>query len=714
MKVYQLIYTSVQHSLSDSELGLSNQPGLRVYSCSQGITKENIGEIVKFSNYRLPKNDKTEYSEIIGDPQIPSKFPKTFRTLRLADGRYAALQAVYSGVDYQGQPGNFFAHALVFDEFEEDFFPEAYFDNSAFKTYLTTEEAEKELVLYLPSMDDIKPEERVQKEIEEFIINHKKELSYLIEKALETLTSGTIKNICIATGSEEVTSKYLVALKWLLPRDISVNTGISTYNVYIPSNSQKQIIFNGTIKGKNNITKQAVETRETCLYIDMETTDFSQTEENLVLKFSLNKLREEYKKYKITSVMQFNDWLALTHDINEPGLGSRLLNLKSSGGAEAFRNKFLEIYNDIDNPSYDNVRFEVIKVAYDNIGDIPEKSAEITKRYIDICVDKLCQGESYDIVSLFDSNCDKHERAEQIKGSIPEYMQKIKAHKDETGEKNSRILLSMLAEVKHGLEISTWKELFNSDKELLTIFVELASVIITGYGMEAFTPPDTWTQTDMDEIVVYFDSSTRDEKIKDSCFKYIYNHDETDWEQYGIILTKHRKTIGEHEIDMKKIKRMLAKVGYIPYQRNKYTDLRRDVCEDMNSSRTPLLLTRVLDAYYAWTADFSNQVQSEKSAKKLRNLILELKKTQKPCYDFVIPKLALEIIESYGHYHETIIDTETVPQNFWNWFVLGFEHCDGDEDKMLNYTRIYEANKRKLLRTPYSKRLREVFKGVEQ
>ena len=45
--------------------------------------------------------------------------------------------------------------------------------------------------------------------------------------------------------------------------------------------------------------------------------------------------------------------------------------------------------------------------------------------------------------------------------------------------------------------------------------------------------------------------------------------------------------------------------------------------------------------------------------------------------------------------------------------MLGFEHSGDDEDKVINYTRIYEANKRKLLRTPYSKRLREVFKGVE-
>ena len=165
MKVYQLIYTSVRHSLSDSTLGLANQPGLRVYSCSQGITENNIAEIVKFASYRLPKNDKTVYSEVTGDPQVPEMFPKCFRTLRLSDGRYAAIQTVFAGMDYQGQPGNFFAHALVFDEPDADFFPERYFKSSAFKTCLTAKEAEKEIVHYLPQLDGLKPEESTDKRV---------------------------------------------------------------------------------------------------------------------------------------------------------------------------------------------------------------------------------------------------------------------------------------------------------------------------------------------------------------------------------------------------------------------------------------------------------------------------------------------------------------------------------------------------------------------
>ena len=83
MKVYQLIYTSVQHSLSDPELGLVNQSGLRVFSCTQGLTKQNIDETIRFATYRLPKNNEIKYTQTPCDPTVPELFPKIFRTFRL-------------------------------------------------------------------------------------------------------------------------------------------------------------------------------------------------------------------------------------------------------------------------------------------------------------------------------------------------------------------------------------------------------------------------------------------------------------------------------------------------------------------------------------------------------------------------------------------------------------------------------------------------------
>ena len=89
-----------------------------------------------------------------------------------------------------------------------------------------------------------------------------------------------------------------------------------------------------------------------------------------------------------------------------------------------------------------------------------------------------------------------------------------------------------------------------------------------------------------------------------------------------------------------------------------------------------------------------------------------LRKTQTSCFNFMIPKLALEIIESPGHYHEVMINTETMPPSFWNWFLIGYNKSKEDEDKMLAYTRVYSASKAKMSRIPAKKKMRETFKDV--
>ena len=74
----------------------------------------------------------------------------------------------------------------------------------------------------------------------------------------------------------------------------------------------------------------------------------------------------------------------------------------------------------------------------------------------------------------------------------------------------------------------------------------------------------------------------------------------------------------------------------------------------------------------------------------------------------------MEIIETQGHYHEVMINTETMPDSFWNWFLIGFGHCKNDDDKILNYTRVYQASRSKLLRLPdIRQKMRAAFKNVE-
>lgn len=158
---------------------------------------------------------------------------------------------------------------------------------------------------------------------------------------------------------------------------------------------------------------------------------------------------------------------------------------------------------------------------------------------------------------------------------------------------------------------------------------------------------------------------------------------------------------------------MLAKVGYIPYKRNSYDALRGDVRRDMNEHRSPLLISKLLDAYYCWKSDGENQVQAQKDAERLAKLILEMRSKEKTCYDFIIPKLALEITEADSHYHELIINADTMPESFWNWFIIGYKRCRDDDLTALNYIRVYKANKRRFLRMEAGKNLREVFSKTE-
>ncbi len=715
MKVYQMIYTSVQHSLSDPELGLSNQAGLRVYSCSQGLEREDLDEVARFSSYRLPKNNQQTYSSVVGDPGVPELFPKTFRTLKLADGKYAAIQSVFAGVDYQGHEGNFFSHALIFDNVEPDFFPEQYCRSKTFRTHLTEKEASAELVHYLPILEAAERDLDFEKEIYDFIGSHKKELSYLLNSVITLMMGSNIKNICIATLSSEETEKYLVALKYLLPRDVSPGAGISTYNVYLPSDKQDSICMHGTIKGKNNITKEAIESKGDCMYIDMDRVDTSSYEISPLLeKWTVQELREEYAALKIHSVAGLLDWVTSFDNMDQPGMGGKLIRLRSSAGNAAFEKRASEVYPLIREKEYEAVRFEVTKVMYDNIDLFPDELEELTDSYLTQTITKLSKGERYDLGAVFSSMENEKSQVAVMKKKIPEIMAKLGGAGSKISDKNKFVLLGFFAQLKHKYGDDNWKDFFGGNRMHLTTFVEMAaSVIITGYGVKPFSPPSNWEKEDLDEVIAFFESSTEDDKLRNLCLKYIYSNTDTDWNTYGITLTKHTKTRGEQMEDMRKIKAILTKVGYEPYQRGTYLSVKPDVRADIEGSMSPLLLTRLLDTYYRWQRTYGNQAQAKKYAKKFRAQLLEMKRTQRTCYNFVIPKLALEIIETPGHYHEIMINMDTMCPSFWNWFLIGYGRCKRDDEKMLTYTRVYEASKSKMSKLPIRKKLRAVFGNIE-
>ncbi len=710
MKVYQLIYTSVQHSLSDPELGLVNQSGLRVFSCTQGVTRQNIDEIIRFATYRIPKNNEIEYTNKPCDPSVPELFPKIFRTLKLSDGRYAAMQISYAGCDFEGEAGNVFAHAFVFDDVDDGFMPEKYCGHPLYRTHLTEKDLTGQIVHYLKPLDDIEPTEGLENKVIDFIESHKSEMTYILDKAAHLLTSDEVNNLCIATMHTELTQRYLLALKWLLPRDAAENLGISTYNVYLPSDKQKKIVFHGTVKGHNNITSQAVEARKNCIYIDVENTKFKK-EKSQLFKFSVQELREIYAKYKFTSISQLLDWEATHENISKTGIGGKLIRLKKSAGDHAFKTRVMEIYPAINDLNMREVKFELSKIMFDNIELFESEKNKVTEIYMGQCLEKLCSGNNVDIANPFSDDESASEQAAIIRSNMKSYMDTVRTGRENITEKNKVMLLSFLGRVKHNSGVKTWKELFEN-KDDLKLFVSLAAEqVITGSGMNAFTPLDGWEKDDLSELVAYFEASTKDVFLKKSCLKYIQNT-ETDWKKYGISITKHTKTKGEQEADIRKIRRMLTKVGYIPYQRSTYASLKGEVTDDIRNNNSPLLISKLLYAVYRWQGTYGNQIEAEKNAKKVRELLLKMRKTEVSCYNFMIPKLALEILESPGHYHEVMVNTETMPPSFWNWFLIGYNKLGRDEDKLLAYTRVYNASKMKMSKVPAKKKMRETFQDA--
>lgn len=711
MKVYQLIYTSVLHSLSDEELGLENRPGQRVYSCSQGVTRDNIAEIVRFSSYRLPKDDITQYSKELGDPEIPQMFPKAFRTLRLADGRFAAIQSVYAGCDINGEEGNFFAHALIFEDFDDKFFPEQYYGSEIFRTYLTKEEQASEIVRYMPVLENPIRPEGLDKEVKEFIKGHKKEITYILNQAVSVLVSDKIKNICINTEDEKTTAMYLISLKYLLPREISRNTGISTYNVYLPSEKHERMVFHGVVSGKNNITEQAIETRQSCLYIDFTAIDCNTVQPSGLLAYPIDELRSEYSKYGISSVSAFNDWFALTQNITFSGMGGKLIKFKKSAGDEAFATRAKEIFADIDDESMRDVKFEITKVMYDNISLFPEEASKLTEIYITDCITKLCMGENYSIDALINSTSITEEQVSAMYKNLPSYMDMICDSIDTMGEKNRRLIMSFLTHIKHAAGIGSWAQLLNGKKKYLTVLLELAlPTVVSGYGAEMFSTPDNWSDEELYELIAYIEAATEDKELSMGCLKYITEHDNVDWTRYGITIVTRKKSKSEIEEDSDKVRSLLRKVGYEPFQRQTYQVIKRDIMADVEDNRSPLLISKLLAAVYTWQGAYGDQRNAQLLAEKVKKLILELREKEPQCYNFMFPKLGIEIIESQGHYHETMINTSTMPPSFWSWFLIGAKRSKRDDKKMLAYIRIYSANKLKLNKLPVKSELRKIFR----
>ena len=234
----------------------------------------------------------------------------------------------------------------------------------------------------------------------------------------------------------------MVSLKYLLPRDVSLGTGISTYNVYLPSDKQDSICMHGTIKGQNNITREAIESRTSCMYIDMDKIDTaSYAISPLLEKWDTRDLRKQYSDLKIHSIEGLLDWVSSYENTDKTGIGGKLIRLKKSAGSDAFRKRASEIYPLIKQEEYDGVRFEVTKVMYDNVDLFPDELEELTDSYVTQTIAKLAKGEKYDMGAIFSSVDNEKAQVAVLKKKTPEIMTKLGGANDKINENNKFVLL---------------------------------------------------------------------------------------------------------------------------------------------------------------------------------------------------------------------------------------------------------------------------------
>ena len=119
------------------------------------------------------------------------------------------------------------------------------------------------------------------------------------------------------------------------------------------------------------------------------------------------------------------------------------------------------------------------------------------------------------------------------------------------------------------------------------------------------------------------------------------------------------------------------------------------------------MVARLLSAFYEWQGSDS-EVKSEKLALKISDLILELRETQSSCYNFMFPKLALEILDTPGLYHELMINPQTMDEDFWYWFYIGYKHSRDNELISVNYERVALEHKTYLRRYPFFRNIKNI------
>ncbi len=162
MRALQLHYTSCRR-------GQSGSAGFQVRAQSAGITADERREIERRGVYRPPRDAPEE----VEAEAIERDYPVALRFYTLESGRRALTRSCYSGRDYSGRWGNYFAHTLVFEPDQAPpLWPIDYYEWPCWRPRLEPSEDTEEEPLPLPAVDlgEVEPAESFRlEEISEFL-----------------------------------------------------------------------------------------------------------------------------------------------------------------------------------------------------------------------------------------------------------------------------------------------------------------------------------------------------------------------------------------------------------------------------------------------------------------------------------------------------------------------------------------------------------------
>jgi hypothetical protein len=222
MRALQLHYTSCRR-------GQSGSSGFQTRTLTSGIRPDEQREIERRGVYRPPRDVKPEPSE----EEMNRDFPRALRCYALESGRRVLTRSLYTGRDYSGRWGNFFAHTLVVENGElPPHWPIDYYEWEGWKERLAPDEDGDEPPPSLPAVDlgAVAPAESFRREeIREFLGEDPTRPALLARMGRALLLGRESSRALVLRDTPTNGLFWIAALQKLFPRRHAWALSYSTY-----------------------------------------------------------------------------------------------------------------------------------------------------------------------------------------------------------------------------------------------------------------------------------------------------------------------------------------------------------------------------------------------------------------------------------------------------------------------------------------------------